>query len=246
MRLTARIHLVGSGVWGFGLSHASDCHVYLIDGGSEAALIDAGAGVDSAAILALIDGSGVPRDRIRHCFVSHAHADHAGGAAALRAALGLEVHAAPDVAAILEAGDEVKASVPVGKAQGTYAPDYVYRAVNRVTRTTDGGRVRVGDVTIETVATPGHAAGHNAYLLHREGGTDLFTGDTLLFGGVIVLQSSWDCDLATHLDSLRRLATHPHDGFFPGHLAFSVTDGARHVHAAVEAIERGAIPKTLF
>ena len=69
---------------------------------------------------------------------------------------------------------------------------------------------------------------------------------TLLFGGVIVLQSSWDCDLATHLASLRRLATHPHDGFFPGHLAFSVTDGARHMRAAVEAIERGGIPKTLF
>jgi glyoxylase-like metal-dependent hydrolase (beta-lactamase superfamily II) len=246
MRLTRRIHLVGSGVWGFGLSHASDCHVYLIDGGSEAALIDAGAGVDTAAVLALIDESGVPRDRIRHLFISHAHADHAGGAAGLRDALGLTVHAAPEVAAIMETGDEAKASVSVGRAQGTYAPDYVYRAVDRVERTRDGERVRIGEVEIEVVATPGHAAGHNAYLLHREGGADLFTGDTLLFGGVIVLQSSWDCDLGTHLDSLRRLAGHPHDGFFPGHLAFSVTDGARHVRAAVEAIERGAIPRTLF
>lgn len=246
MQLTDRIHLVGSGVWGFGLTDRADCHVYLIDGGTEAALIDAGAGVDTAAILARIDRSPVPRDRIRHCFVSHAHADHAGGAADLRAALGLDVHAAPDVAAILEAGDEVRASVPVGKAQGTYAPDYVYRAVDRVTRTTDGGRVRVGAVEIETIATPGHAAGHNAYLLHREGGADLFTGDTLLYGGVIVLQSSWDCDLSAHLASLRRLATLPHDGFFPGHLTFSVTDGDRHARAAVDAIERGGIPRTLF
>ncbi len=246
MQLTRRIHLVGSGVWGFGLSHASDCHVYLVDGGTEAALIDTGAGVDDAAILALIDASGISRERIRHAFVSHAHADHAGGAAGLREALGLTVHAAPEVAEILETGDEAKASVPVGRAQGTYTPDYVYRAVDRVERTRDGSRVRIGSLEIETVATPGHAAGHNAYLLHREGGADLFTGDTLLFGGMIILQSSWDCDLHAHLDSLRRLATHAHDGFFPGHLTFSVTDGARHVRAAVEAIERGGIPRTLF
>ena len=68
-------------------------------------------------------------------------ADHAGGAARLRDALGLTVHAALEVAAILEAGDEAKASVPVGRAQGTYAPDYVYRAVDRVERTTDADGV---------------------------------------------------------------------------------------------------------
>ena len=51
--LTDRIAIVASGGNGFGLTHRSDCHVYLIDGGSEAALIDAlaerriaGAGLD--------------------------------------------------------------------------------------------------------------------------------------------------------------------------------------------------------
>ncbi|MFO1541441.1 MAG: hypothetical protein ACKOTZ_13530 [Chloroflexota bacterium] len=61
MQLTERIHLVGSGVWGFGLTDRADCHVYLVDGGTEAALIDAGAGVDTPAILALLDAlPGVP------------------------------------------------------------------------------------------------------------------------------------------------------------------------------------------
>ena len=44
MRLTKDICLVGGGNSGFGLSAPLDCHVYVIDGGSEAAIVDAGMG----------------------------------------------------------------------------------------------------------------------------------------------------------------------------------------------------------
>lgn len=245
MQVTERIHLVGSGQHGFGLTHPSDCHVWLIDGGAEAALIDAGAGVDTAAVLERIDRTGVRRDRIRRLFVTHAHGDHAGGSAGLREALGLEVCVSPEVGAILRAGDERAASVHIGRAQGTYSADYVYRAVDRVVEVTDRERVRVGDVEVEVVATPGHATGHTAYLVHDRARSDLFTGDTLLFGGVIILQDTWDCDLGPHLASLRRLGEHPHDGLFPGHLAFSLTDGSRHIRAALAVMDRGGIPPTL-
>jgi len=245
MQVTDRIWLVGSGMHGFGLTHPSDCHVWLIDGGTEACLIDAGAGVDTAAVLARIDRTPIARERITTLFVTHAHGDHGGGAAGLREALGLEVCASPEVAAILRAGDERAASVDIGKAQGTYAPEYVYRAVDQVRALHDRERIRVGEVEVEVVATPGHATGHTAYLVHDGARTDLFTGDTLLFGGVIILQNTWDCDLTAHLATIRRLAEHPHDGLFPGHLAFSVSDGARHVRTALAAMERGAIPPTL-
>jgi len=245
MQVTDRIWLVGSGAHGFGLTHASDCHVWLIDGGSEAALIDAGAGVDTHALLARIDRTPIPRDRIRRLLVTHAHADHAGGAAGLREALRLDVCASPEVGAILRAGDEVAASVHIGRAQGTYAPGYVYRSVDRVQELTDRERIRVGEVEVEVVATPGHATGHTAYLVRDRSRTDLFTGDTLLYGGVIILQDTWDCDLAAHLKTIRRLGEHPHEGLFPGHFTFSVTDGSRHTRAALAALERGAIPHTL-
>ena len=72
MQVTERIWLVGSGMHGFGLTHPSDCHVWLVDGGSEAALIDAASGVDTAAILARIDRTPIPRERITKLFVTHA------------------------------------------------------------------------------------------------------------------------------------------------------------------------------
>ena len=244
MRLTERIHLVASGRHGFGLTHPSDCHVYVIDGGSEVALIDAGAGVETATLLRRLADVPVKRDRLRRLFVTHAHADHAGGSAALHDMLGVEVMASPEVAAILRVGDEAAASVNVGKAQGTYPPDYRYRATPVDGELRDGDRIEVGDLVVEAVATPGHSAGHLCYLVHDASRTDLFTGDALLFGGQIILQDTWDCDLRAQIQSLRRLADHRHDGLFPGHLMFSVSDGQRHLRAALDAVERGSIPPT--
>jgi glyoxylase-like metal-dependent hydrolase (beta-lactamase superfamily II) len=246
MQLTDRIYLVGSGAQGFGLTHPSDCHAYLVDGGTEAALIDAGAGVDAAPLLTRLTDSGVAADRVRQLFITHAHADHAGGAAAMRDALGVSVACSPEVAGILRAGDEERASVDVGKAQGGYAPEYVYRATEVDAELADGQRIRVGDLEIEAVATPGHSTGHLVFLVRGAGRTDLFTGDTLLFGGRIILQDTWDCDLGAHLRTIRRLGELDFDGLFPGHRTISVSDGQRHVRAALEALDRGGIPPTLL
>lgn len=48
MKLTDNVYLVGSGE--IGLTNQYDCHVYLIDGGSDAVLIDAGVGIESEKI----------------------------------------------------------------------------------------------------------------------------------------------------------------------------------------------------
>jgi glyoxylase-like metal-dependent hydrolase (beta-lactamase superfamily II) len=246
MQLTERIHLIASGAQGFGLTHPSDCHAYLIDGGSAAALIDAGAGVDAAPLLERVAASGIEASRVRQLLITHAHADHAGGAAALREALGVTVACSAEVADILRTGDERRASVDVGKAQGSYAPDYVYRASEVETELADGQRLRVGDLEVEVVAAPGHSAGHLVFLVHGKDRTDLFTGDTLLFGGRIILQDTWDCDLLAHLRTVRRLGELDFEGLFPGHRTISVRDGYRHVRAALDALDRGTIPPTLL
>ena len=242
MQIHERVHLVASGAYGFDLSHPSDCHVYLVDGGSEWALIDAGAGVDEGALSHSLRERGFPVDRIRHLFVTHAHADHAGGSAELREALNLTVHASPEVATILRIGDEVAAGVDVGKRQGTYGPAYVYEAVDEVHALADGDRITVGNVIVESIATPGHSVGHRAFLVDSIQRRDLFTGDTLFFGGQIILQDTWDCDLRSHLDSLRHLGEYDFDGLFPGHLTFSLQRGRRHLESALAIMDRGGVP----
>ena len=107
MQLTEHIYLVASGDMGFSLTHPLDCHVYLVDGGEEAALIDAGAGLGTEDLLAGIRATGLDVSRIRWLLLTHPHADHAGGAAALREAMcGLRVATASEAAPWVSAADE--------------------------------------------------------------------------------------------------------------------------------------------
>ena len=92
MRLTDEVYLVGGGTnICCGLSDDPDCHVYLIDGGDELALIDCGmaAGESLDRILANVAAEGLDAGRIRSIVVTHYHMDHAGGAARWRDRLGV-------------------------------------------------------------------------------------------------------------------------------------------------------------
>jgi glyoxylase-like metal-dependent hydrolase (beta-lactamase superfamily II) len=95
VRLTRGVHLVGSGE--IGLSDPWDAHVYLLDGGSELALVDAGCGQRDSLerILANVRDDGLDPARITTLLLTHWHPDHSGGAAALRDRLAprLRVHA---------------------------------------------------------------------------------------------------------------------------------------------------------
>ena len=66
MRLNGFTYLVGSGRNGFDLTDPTDCHVYLLDGGTEAALVDCGAGLSVSKIVENVKGSGVPWERVRY------------------------------------------------------------------------------------------------------------------------------------------------------------------------------------
>ena len=102
MKLTDRVFLVGSGKCGFSITNDFDCHTYLIDGGSELALIDTGAGLQTERILAHVEADGFDPTRIGHLLLTHAHADHAGGASALRKQVNAALALHTDEAAFLE------------------------------------------------------------------------------------------------------------------------------------------------
>jgi len=247
MQLTRRVFLVGSGSTGFSLSHDSDCHIYLVDGGSELALVDAGAGPGVPETVGNICAHGFALEDVRWLFLTHFHADHAGGAAALRAALpGLKVLASKEGAGWLRSGDERAISLDMGKKGGYYAPEYRFEPCPVDVELSDGQTVRVGDLDIEVLDVPGHSRGHIALLMRDAGLTYLFSGDALFFGGKILLQSTWDCDLQEHLRSILKLAGLGVDVFLPGHGAFSLRNGQRHADAAASWIERCLVPPSFL
>jgi len=248
MQVTEGVYLVGSGALGFDLTDQSDCHVYLVtgEGTREATLIDAGSGINPEAILANINAAGVAPKDVTRLLLTHAHADHAGGAAALREALpNLQVFASSEVASILSTGDELRAGVDRGKASGVYPSSYRYRPCEMQSNLLDGDMVNTGEVTFRVLFTPGHSAGHTCYVATVHGKRILFSGDLVFVGGRIALQNTWDCRLDQYVASLQRLAGLEIDALFPGHLRMSVNGASRHIDHALTELQSGLLPRSI-
>jgi hydroxyacylglutathione hydrolase len=247
MKIADRIYLVASGDLGFSLTDAYDCHVYLVDGGSEAALIDAGGGRDIAAILRIAEFDGIALDRIRSLLLTHGHADHAAGAARLREALHLRVLAAHDIAGALRRGDEGGIGIALGPAKeaGMYPAEFEFPACPVDLELYEGQMLQVGDLQLQVLETPGHSAGHLSFLLEKDGQQILFCGDAVFYGGRIVLQNVPDCDLQACLRTIERLSRLSVDLFLPGHLCFSLSRGQRHLDAAMQPLTRLGVPPGL-
>lgn len=247
MRLMEQIHLVGSGAMGFDLTDALDCHVYLIDGGTEAALVDAGSGFGIDQILANCEAAGVPLDRIRCLLLTHAHADHAGGAAYLKERLPhLQVIASPLAAQWLRSGDEQAISLDMGKKAGFYPQEYVFQPCPVAREATEGDLFAVGNISLRAVETPGHCDGHLSFIGEMDGRTVLFAGDQVFFHGQISLQNIWDCRIPEYANSMKKFKDANIDAMLPGHLAISLQRAQRHIDAANALFEKVFVPKAIF
>lgn len=246
MRLTDRVYLVGSGSTGFGLTHPADCHVYLLDGGQEVALVDAGVGLDQAEILHNVRRDGFDPQRIWHLLLTHAHADHAGGTAGLREALpDLHVYAAPEAARYVREGDEQAINLHLAKEVGLFPGDYVFHPAPVEEELHEGEAVPVGDLELQVIETPGHCSGHLCFLMDHAGPRHLFAGDAIFYGGKILMQRIWDCDLQAYLQSIKKLDALGVDALLPGHLNLSLKDGQRHIDAAVRIIDQLLVPENM-
>ncbi|RPI26394.1 MAG: MBL fold metallo-hydrolase [Chloroflexota bacterium] len=244
MKLSEIIHLVGSGdAGGLSLSHPLDCHVYLLDGGDELALIDAGAGQDIDILLTNAMASGCQVDKIRYLLITHAHFDHAGGAAALRQKLNIKVCAAQKTARILESADaEANGLAPLQRA-GLYPPEARFQPCPVDLIVSDGMELNIGNVSLRAIASPGHSVDHTAYLVKSEE-TALFSGDALLAGGKILIQALPDVSLADYtntIEKFNRLETEIQQ-LFPAHGIFSLKRAGRHIRLAQESLNQFRIP----
>ncbi|MFJ9560436.1 MBL fold metallo-hydrolase [Streptomyces fuscichromogenes] len=236
MRLTEQVTLVASGAAGFDLTDPLDCHAYLVRGTRHTALIDAGAGRTPLVLAEQPD----------LLLLTHGHADHAGGAAALAARRpGLRVLAGAEAVPWIATGDERGLSVDRGRAAGVYPADYAFLPCPDVEAVADGEEFDLGGgVVLRAIATPGHADGHVCYLLRTPGHRALFSGDCVFTGGRISLQNLHDCRVPAYAASLTALAALDVDALFPGHHEVSLARAGRHLAAARDTVARGLLPRS--
>jgi hydroxyacylglutathione hydrolase len=248
VKLTPEIGLVGSGGFGFDLTSPSDCHVYLLDGGNEIALVDAGAGGNvgnSQLIHDTIVADGYDPARIKKLLLTHFHFDHAGGAAELHQRYGCEVFGSPLTARVIAAADEDRISLPGAKAAGYIPADYRLQACPVTPALVEGAVITVGKLTVAVIETPGHCDGHVSLLVSGGDRRALVQGDVVFAGGLIFLQNVPDCSIQNYAASVQKLAGLEFEAFLPGHLSISLRNGKKHIDAAAAQFAKLGVPKSI-
>ncbi len=142
VRIHANTYLVGTCGISAILITGSDGHI-LIDGGTEA-----GAELIANNIRRL----GFKLTDIKYLLHSHEHIDHVGGLARLQQLTGATLVASRDAAKVLGTGTS-----GAGDPQAGMHPPFPAAQTGRIIA--DGGTVRLGNLVLTAIATPGHTPG---------------------------------------------------------------------------------------
>jgi hydroxyacylglutathione hydrolase len=185
-------------------------NIYLIDGGSEYALIDVGFLDDLEDVLELIRQMDFSFAACKLIIATHADADHAQGLARAREVLKAKVAAHPKSVAPLQEGDEILTYARID-AQNIRIPMPRCKVDLMIN---DGDRLAIGDKTLEVWSTPGHTAGQLAFRM----GELLFSGDNIFRDGCVgVIDAHHGSNLVDYIASLRRIRACDAQFLLPSH-----------------------------
>ena len=165
MRITEGLYILG------GLSPSA---AYAVETTQGIVLVDSGLRSDARVLKSQMAGAGLDWRRVRAVLLTHAHADHTGGAQCVRTETGATVYAGEGDAAVLLAGGPREAIFSAFEL-----PEGTIHATNVDIALKGGETIDFGDVRIRVLATPGHTPGSVCYLMERGALRALFAGDVI-------------------------------------------------------------------
>lgn len=184
-----------------------------IVGRGEVAIVDPGPATEEHvdALLAAIEG-----ETLRYLLVTHTHRDHSPAAKILQDRTGAMIAGCAPYQAphdLLVTGPGLDAA-----HDRDYAPDRVLF---------DGETLRIGELSLDVVATPGHTTNHLCYALREE--RSLFTGDHVMAWATTVIAPP-DGNMSDYVASLEKLRAREDRIYWPAH-GGPVRDPQRYLRA---------------
>jgi glyoxylase-like metal-dependent hydrolase (beta-lactamase superfamily II) len=185
-------------------------NIYLIDGGTEYALIDIGQEDTLDEVIDLLRGMDFPLSKCKLIIATHADADHVQALAQARIRLKTKAAAHPRAAATLESGDVVQtyASIPAQGFDIPMPPCKVDVLLN------EGDEIKVGAVKLTVWHTPGHTPGQLSFKM----GNLIFSGDNIYKDACVgVIDAHHGSSIPDYLKSLARILADDAEYLLPSH-----------------------------
>jgi metallo-beta-lactamase class B len=183
-------------------------------------LIDGAFQESAGPILENVRKLGFEPGDVKILLSTHAHTDHAGGLAEIKAKTGARLYAGAADVAQLESG---------GRGDFAWGDDLLFPAVTVDTAVRDGDVVKLGGVEIRAVATPGHTKGCTSWTFTvDDGGTPrrvLLAGGTTAPGYRLVSNEKYPSIVSDFERTFATLRREPADIYLEGHgFAFGLDD----------------------
>ncbi len=188
-----------------------NCYLVRREGSGRGLIVDPGE--EPERILAAVGEMGVKIDAI---LITHCHFDHIGAVAPVATVTGAPVYCPELEAGVLA---DIMSYVPIpgiGPYEGYEADETVK----------GGEELKLADLTVDVVATPGHSPGHVTYSVRGE--EAIFCGDVLFKDSVGRVDLPGG-DGPTLLRSIRALleSHSPETGVYPGHMGVTTLGAER-------------------
>lgn len=185
-------------------------------------LVNVGMEQNAPMVVDAIRKLGFDPSRIRYVLITQAHADHAGGAALIKAQSAAEILAGEADLPQLKAG---------GLGDYAFGDELPYQAVAEPRGLRHGEVVQCGKLKLETLATPGHTPGCSSWRLTIEETAApiqvLFQGSiSVLADAVLTDNPKYPGVVADYRQTFERLAACKVDYVLPDHLSFAAPETA--------------------
>ncbi|MBA4188012.1 MAG: MBL fold metallo-hydrolase [Planctomycetaceae bacterium] len=187
-------------------------NIYLIDGGTEWALIDVGQEDTLDEVIELVRELDFQLSKCKLLIATHADADHVQGLAKARTRLKAKTAAHPRAAVVLEAGDAVEtyASIPAQDfhIEGGMPPCKIDVKID------EGDDIKVGKRKLKVWSTPGHTPGQLSFKFDNL----LFSGDNIYKDGCVgAIDAHHGSNLPDYIKSLSRIRDDDAEFLLPSH-----------------------------
>ncbi|HEY1188874.1 MAG TPA: MBL fold metallo-hydrolase [Gemmata sp.] len=185
-------------------------NIYLIDGGTEWALIDIGLNDTLDEVIELIRKLDFPLSKCKMLIATHADADHVQALKEARDRLKAKTGAHPAAAKAIETGDAVQTFASI-TAQNIDMP---MPACKIDVKLTEGTEIKIGKLALSVWSTPGHTPGQLSFKL----GNLLFSGDNIYKDGCVgAIDAHHGSHLPSFISSLTRLRDDDAEFLLPSH-----------------------------